>query len=259
MIDKKLINILSNKTSGSFELLIELHNHLKKEQMIIQLFPEIIDLAKDQLSSFQAIQNYLDDMKLTLHRDKTLDHFFKKYDEKFHDPFARLFDKSKNILRKYNRIITISNSKTVYEILSRLNKINPNLEVIVCESRPKLEGRILAKNLLKVNIHVELITEAMMYQSAKDSNAALVGADIILKNGDIINKVGSSLLAITCKNYKIPFYVIADKSKLSPTNKYSQQKMPSKEIWRHSGKKLQINNFYFEKVDRSLITKVIWD
>ncbi|MEW6196005.1 MAG: hypothetical protein AB1521_12715 [Bacteroidota bacterium] len=259
MIAKKLTKILSDKTSGSFELLLELHNHLKKEQKIIQLFPEIIDLAKNQLSSFRAIQNYLEDMKSTQLKDKTLDHFFKKYDKKFTDPFDKLFDKSKSILKKFDHIITISNSKTVYEILAKLKKINPNLKVTVCESRPKLEGRVLAKNLLRVNIHVKLITEAMIYQSVQKCNAALVGADIILKNGNIVNKVGSSLLATVCKNHKVPFYVVANKNKLSSANQFSKQAMPTKEIWRYPDKKLEIKNYYFEEVDQSLITKIILD
>lgn len=257
MVNNKLQKILSDKTSGSTELLIELHNHLKGEQKILQLFPEIIDITKRQLSSFQSIQSYLDEMKSYLKKEKNLDNFFIKYDQKFIDPFTNLFEKTKKSLLNFNRIITISNSKTVFEILIRLNKLNKNLTVIICESRPKYEGRILAKKLLEKNIRVELITEAMLFNKVRNCDAALIGADKILGNNDVINKVGSSLLALACKNFNKPFYVVSLNSKLSKSIGFEQKKMPPEEIWRHSNKKLLINNFYFEKIEKKYITKII--
>lgn len=259
MVNNKLLKIITDKTSGSLKILVELHEHLKKERKTIQLFPEIIDIALKRLSSFRAIQFYLDEMKSTLAKEKTLDNFFNKYDDKFRDPFANIFAKSKKLLRRCNRIITISNSKTVFEILVRLKKINSRLEVVVCESRPKFEGRILAKKLTQKNIPVELITEAMVYDGVQKCDAALIGTDTIHKNGDIVNKVGSSLIALTCKYLKKPLYVVATKSKIASTNKFVPKEMPPEEIWRHHNKHLKVNNFYFEKVDRKLITKIIFD
>ncbi len=257
MVNNKLQKILSDKTSGSTELLIELHNHLKDERRVLQLFPEIIDIVKKQLSSFHSIQTYLDEMKSYLNKEKNLDVFFIKYDNKLQDPFTNLFEKSKKSLHNFNRIITISNSKTVLEILTRLNKLNKNLNVIVCESRPKLEGRILVKKLLENNIPVELITEAMLFNKVRHCDAALIGADKILSNNDVINKVGSSLLALTCKNFNKPFFVVSLTSKVSKSIGFDQKRMPPDEIWRHSNKKLLIDNFYFEKIEKKYITKII--
>lgn len=257
MVNNKLLKILTDKTSGSTELLIELHHHLKGEQKILQLFPEIIDIAKKQLSSFQSIQTYLDEMKSYLKKEKNLDNFFIKYDQKFIDPFTNLFEKSKKSLLNFNRIITISNSRTVFEILIRLKKLNKDLTVVISESRPKYEGRILANKFIENDIPVELITEAMIFNKIQNCDAALIGADKILGNKDVINKVGSSLLALASKNFNKPFYVVSLASKVSKSIGFDQKKMPPEEIWRHSNKKLLINNFYFEKIEKKYITKII--
>ena len=74
--------------------------------------------------------------------------------------YDRIFANSLPYLKNKRSILTISNSKTVFEILRRLRTENCKL-LTVSESRPKLEGRILAKKLNKEKISVELITEAM--------------------------------------------------------------------------------------------------
>ena len=258
-LDNKLFKIFSDKKSGSTDILIELHEHLQKEQKIIQLFPEIIDLAKTQLRTFHNVQIYLNEMKSSIKRDKNLDAFFKKYDKIFLNPFNSLYEKSKKILYKYSSFITLSNSRTVFEIFCGLKNDIPDLNVIVSESRPKNEGRLLAKKLAQVNIPTQIITEAMIYESVKKIDAALVGSDYILKNGAVINKVGCSILAATCHVLKKPFYVIARKDKFSKSNNFNQKEMPPEEIWRHHPENIRIRNFYFEKIDKKLITKIISD
>ena len=43
-------------------------------------------------------------------------------------------------------------------------------------------------------------------------DAIFIGADRIVANGDVANKIGSSTLAIVAKHYSVPFYVAAPSS-----------------------------------------------
>lgn len=255
---KTFSKIVSDKTSGSLEILMELHEHLKAQSSFIKIFPNFIESVEEKFPTFQNIQIYLREMKKSLSKNK-LDEFFFKYDNLLDNIYDKIFFKCKDELKNFNRILTISNSKTLFEIFVRLKKINPHLKIILCESRPKFEGRIFAKKLLQNKIKVEMITEAMIFSSIKKIDAGIIGADAILKNGDVINKVGSSLIAISCKNFNKPCFVIADKSKIKSSNKFNQKEMPPEEIWRHSPKNIVIKNFYFEQIDKSLITKIISD
>lgn len=253
--DKELLKLVNNKTSGSSELLILLHEHLKKERKIFQLFPSMITELQKKFSSFENIQNYLDEFYNEIKNKRSLDKFFDKYDKSLLSVYDSIFFKSRDELIKNKNFITISNSKTVLEILKRIKKEKPKITVYVSESRPMFEGRILARKLAEEKINVVLITEAMLSNYVKKSDAALIGADMILKNGNVVNKVGSSVLAILCKHYKIPFYVLADKSKFSSKNNFHRKDMPSTEIWR-SSLNIKIPNYYFEEIDKKLITKI---
>lgn len=254
-LNNKFKKIIHDKISGSSELLLQLHNHLKKEKRIIQLFPELLNELQDKFKSFRNIQRYFEDLKKELKKNKNLDYFFNKYDAILLNVYDKIFLHCRSTLIKYSKFITISNSNTLFEILKRLKKERNKLSVTVLESRPKFEGRIMAKKLSLENIDVKLITEAMISEYVKKSDAALIGADEILKNGNIINKVGSASLAIVCKYHHVPFYVLADKNKISSKNHFDKKEMPPSEIWRHSSQ-IKIVNYYFEEVDKSLITKL---
>ncbi|MDH7603323.1 MAG: hypothetical protein QHH13_00315 [Melioribacter sp.] len=255
-LDKNLLKLINNKTSGSSELLTLLHDHIKQERKNFELFPSLIIELQKKFTSFQNINSYLDEFYNEIKNKGNLEKFFYKYDEILINVYDNIFLKAKNELLKYSNFITISNSKTVYEILKRIKKEKSKITVFVSESRPKFEGRILARKLAEEKINVYLITEAMLSNHVKNSDAALIGADIILKNGNVVNKVGSSILAILCKFYKVPFFVVAHKSKFSSKNTFDRKEMHSTEIWRNPHLNIEVPNYYFEEIDKKLIKKI---
>jgi translation initiation factor 2B subunit (eIF-2B alpha/beta/delta family) len=254
---RQLSFLINDNTSGSSEILFELNRHLKSQQKNIQLFPEIIEIIKSQFSSFQNVLTYINKMETHLKKYKCLDGFFEKHKLLSKNIEMKIYSKCKHFLLKYDTFITISNSKTVFEVLKLMRQDNPKLRVLICESRPNFEGRILAKKLHLKKIKTAIITEANIFDKVKSSDCCLVGADAVLKNGDVINKVGSATLALTCNYFKKPFIVVASKDKKSKSNTFNQKKMPPEEIWQHLPKGIKINNFYFERIPKKLITKII--
>lgn len=91
-----------------------------------------------------------------------------------------------------------------------------NLEVIVDETRPRLQGASLtAWELSKVGIPYTLITDNMAAHRMKTKGVDLVivGADrIIARTGEVFNKIGTYSLAIAAHEHGVPFYVAAPKS-----------------------------------------------
>lgn len=251
-----LSKIYKDNTSGSGEILKELHEHLRGEQKMLELFPALITEIKLQFKSFQSVQHYLAELDKYIKLGKKLDEFFKKYDSLLNNIYLPIYEKNKKELKKLKNILTISNSKTILEISKLIKKDNGNLKVTICESRPKFEGRLMAKKLAALKIDVELIIDTDLFSRIKNIDAVLIGADMILKNGNVVNKTGSATLAVLCKHFAKPFYVIADRSKFSSQNKFEQKEMPPEEIWRHSNSKIKISNFYFEEIDKKLITKI---
>jgi len=86
------------------------------------------------------------------------------------------------------------------------------LRAFVGETRPLLQGsRITAWELAQAGVPATLITDSMaghvMQQGRID--AVIVGADRIVANGDVANKIGTYALAVLADAHGIPFYVSA--------------------------------------------------
>ncbi|HMO56025.1 MAG TPA: S-methyl-5-thioribose-1-phosphate isomerase, partial [Roseiflexaceae bacterium] len=90
-----------------------------------------------------------------------------------------------------------------------------SLHVYVDETRPFLQGaRLTAWELQQVGIPLTLITDNMaayfMQQRAID--CIIVGADRIVANGDVANKIGTYLLAVAARYHGVRFMVVAPTS-----------------------------------------------
>ena len=256
----KLDKILSDNKSGSTKVLLKLIKWSKDYAGDKKTLLGMIDITNSRLKAFSTVQSFTKEFRKIIDKNnktQILDFINKQYEE-IDNRYSNLFKNSLPYLKNCKRIVTLSNSKTVIEILKRLNE-KKKIFVTVAESRPQLEGRIMAKELLKNKIKVEIIPEALLPNAVEKTDVAISGADIILSNGNIVNKTGSRSLAILCKYFKKPFYVLATSDKFSKKKKYVPEKRDSGEIWKYSHKYLTKTNFYFEVVEKKLITKVITD
>ena len=256
----KLDKILSDNKSGSTKVLLKLIKWSKDYAGDKKTLLGMIDITNSRLKAFSTVQSFTKEFRKIIDKNnktQILDFINKQYEE-IDNRYSNLFKNSLPYLKNCKRIVTLSNSKTVIEILKRLNE-RKKIFVTVAESRPQLEGRIMAKELLKNKIKVEIIPEALLPNAVEKTDVAISGADIILSNGNIVNKTGSRSLAILCKYFKKPFYVLSTSDKFSKKKKYVPEKRDSGEIWKYSHKYLTKTNFYFEVVEKKLITKVITD
>jgi len=89
------------------------------------------------------------------------------------------------------------------------------ISVIANETRPFLQGaRLTAYELHKDGIPVTVACDnacSLLMQRGMVQKV-VVGADRIVANGDVANKIGTSGVALLAKHYGIPFYVAAPSS-----------------------------------------------
>lgn len=86
-----------------------------------------------------------------------------------------------------------------------------NFKIYADETRPLLQGsRLTAYELHKAGLDVTVVCDNMASLLMREGkiDAVLVGTDRIAANGDVINKIGTSGVAILAKEYGIPFYVL---------------------------------------------------
>jgi methylthioribose-1-phosphate isomerase len=93
------------------------------------------------------------------------------------------------------------------------------VEVLVCETRPLLQGaRLTAWELDEAGVPVTLITDgaAGAAMGAGLVDAVIVGCDRVAANGDTANKIGTRSLAVLAHDAGIPFYVAGPLSSFDP-------------------------------------------
>lgn len=89
------------------------------------------------------------------------------------------------------------------------------VHVLVDETRPFFQGaRLTAWELQAAGIAQTLITDSMAgyFMRRGDVDCVIVGADRIVANGDVANKIGTYSLAVLAHAHGLPFYVAAPTS-----------------------------------------------
>lgn len=92
--------------------------------------------------------------------------------------------------------------------------------VLATETRPLLQGsRLTAWELTQAGIPVTVITDsaAASRMRAGEVDLCIVGADRVVANGDVANKVGTYALAVLARHHGIPFYVAMPSSTIDPS------------------------------------------
>lgn len=113
-------------------------------------------------------------------------------------------------------IMTHCNSNCAISIIKTAFKQGKHIEVYVTESRPMDQGLISARQLLKAGVPTTLIVDSAVRHFIRDIDKVIVGADSIAANGAVINKIGTSQLALAAHEARVLFFVAAESYKFHP-------------------------------------------
>ena len=255
---EKLNKILSDKTSGSQEILLKLNRFLLSIKNDRKSFINSLSIARNNLSHFAVIDNYLNKIEKIIGKNyKDMESYLLNIETSEEIKYRKIFEKIYKKLPNADSILTFSKSDTLINIFKLWHKKNKNLKLVINESRPSYEGKLMAKELLKYGMKVTMITDAMSGIFVQRSDAVIIGADAILKNGNIVNKTGSLALALLCKHLKKPFYVVATKAKNVQKNRLKINEDYADVVWKYKHPGLKTTNILFEEIEKSLITGII--
>ncbi len=142
--------------------------------------------------------------------------------------------------------------------------------VFADETRPLLQGaRLTAFELHSAGVDVTLICDNMSGMVMKNGwvNAVFVGCDRVAANGDVANKIGTSVVAAVAKRYKVPFYVCAPTSTIdlaTPAGgEIEIEQRPAGEVtemWyqqRMAPEGVKVFNPAFDVTDHELVTAIV--
>ncbi len=123
------------------------------------------------------------------------------------DRIARTFLK---VVPPHATIITLSHSDNVLEAIKMAHGRGHVNRAYVLESGPLFEGRTLASALSDAGVPSMAVPDAEGSSLMARASCALVGADSVLRDGSVVNKVGTHSLARAAVDRKKPFYVACE-------------------------------------------------
>ncbi|MCX8166873.1 MAG: S-methyl-5-thioribose-1-phosphate isomerase [Candidatus Micrarchaeota archaeon] len=209
-----------------FEIQVKTSEAKKSEELYAELI-ELADLLAEARPTEPMLRNTLRqvlatfDSKLDINRSK--ENFLKNINEFFklnEQNLQKIAHFGSQLIGDEFVVLTHCHSNTVIAILKNAYDIGKKFKVICTETRPRGQGYITAKELSEHGIDVTLIVDSAISMYAKKVDIAIVGADAITVTGDLINKIGTRLVAEISKAYSIPFYSAAELYKYDPITRY---------------------------------------
>jgi ribose 1,5-bisphosphate isomerase len=164
-------------------------------------------------------------------------------------------------IRNDSTILTHCHSSTVTHLLKKAKQDGKVFQIICTETRPVFQGKITAREMLGLDVETTFIVDSAARFFMNQVDLVIVGADAITSEGNVINKIGTSTVALVAQEARTPFYVVSELLKFDPATMYGdyekiEERDPS-EIWKHPPRNLIIRNPAFDVTRRDFIHGII--
>ena len=133
----------------------------------------------------------------------------------------------KQFIQPGSTVLTHGMSSVVSKLLIEAAR-DTHFEIIILEGRPDASGAKAAADLYaKEGIPTTVVLDLAMAHVMERVDQVIVGAEGVVENGGIINKIGTYSLAIAAKELGKPFYVAAESFKFARLYPLNQSDLPT--------------------------------
>ncbi len=112
-------------------------------------------------------------------------------------------------------ILTHCNSSVVVKSIIKAHDQGKNIKVFATETRPWGQGYITSRALAEAGVDVTLIVDSAARTFMAETDLVIFGADTITGNGTVINKIGTSQIALCARERSVPVLVCAETYKFA--------------------------------------------
>ncbi|MBP2025215.1 s-methyl-5-thioribose-1-phosphate isomerase [Peptoniphilus stercorisuis] len=203
---------------------------------------------------------------------KNLDNIISNYTIKtMENRYERIGKVAKYLVKMFpdnGKILTQCYGETIIGMmLKECKKQNKNIELYCAETRPFLQGaRFTASVACDMGFKVTVITDNMIAATIKNKKIDLFtsAADSITRDGYVVNKVGTSQMAIVSKYYEIPYFVTGIPDSVESINNIKIEERDPKKVLECNGIKNTLDGvkgYYpaFDITPPHLISGVVTD
>ena len=181
--------------------------------------------------------------------------------EMFREARRKIVEVGTKRITEGSRVLTHCHSSAVSEVLRTARKNGVDYELFLTETRPRYQGRITAGEMVEAGVKATMLVDSAVRTFLNRVDLVLVGSDAITSEGNVINKIGTSLIALAAQEARTPFYVATELFKFDPQTiqgdfEVIEERSPD-EVWTDPPEGLTIRNPAFDITRREYIHGII--
>ncbi|MDD3407027.1 MAG: ribose 1,5-bisphosphate isomerase [Methanomicrobium sp.] len=199
----------------------------KNASMSLKEFREEMESAADTLLKTRptavSLPNAVNIVMRAMRNEKTFDEAYRAV----HESADLFIENSKMAVRRIAEIgaahikdgdviLTHCNSEAAIACIIEAHRQGKKFEVFATEVRPRNQGHITIKALSDAGIKTNFIVDSAARFFMKKVSLVIVGSDAVTVNGAVINKIGTSQIALCAHEARTPFIVAAETYKFAP-------------------------------------------
>ncbi len=119
-------------------------------------------------------------------------------------------------------VLTHCHSTASVSVIVKAYKMGKIKRVYSTETRPFYQGRITTRQLLENGVPVIQIPDSAVRLIMHEVDQVVIGADTIASNGAVINKIGTSQIALAAHEARVRVFVAAETYKFSPMTVFGE-------------------------------------
>jgi ribose 1,5-bisphosphate isomerase len=119
-------------------------------------------------------------------------------------------------IRDGDVVLTHCNSEAALACVLEAHRNGKDFEVFATEVRPRNQGHLTIKVLNEAGIRTSFIVDAAVRTYINRVDTVITGADAIAVNGAVVNKIGTSQIALAAHEARTPLVVAAETYKFAP-------------------------------------------
>ena len=179
------------------------------------------------------------------------------------DAVRRIGEIGARLVETGDGVLTHCNSSAVESILITAWRMGKRFRVYATETRPRFQGYITARHLAEAGIPVTLVPDSAVLRLMEERrvNKVIVGADTVTANGAVINKIGTSQIALAARMHRLTFIVATETYKFSPYTVTGQpveiEERPAEEVLPNPPPGVSIRNPAFDATPPEYVDMIV--
>ena len=181
-------------------------------KLLVSTRPSAVSLPNAVIYILRSLRGVLDYQVAVESVIKAADEFIKNSE----NAVMKIGEMGARRIRDNSIVLTHCHSTAAVEVIVNAYRQGKILRVYSTETRPFLQGKITYKQLRKHNVPVIQIPDSAVRYVMHEVDYVVVGADTVTSNGAVVNKIGTSQVALAAKESRVRVYVAVESYKFSP-------------------------------------------